>query len=232
MDRLKGADIWHIHNYLTPSLVGMNKKPPTIAQFHSLPRLGNWQQLMKFADKCYTISQPLQEKEYSLPSLPNMIDPDEYYPVKKNTKISIAFAPTTRFPTSMVNSKGYHEVRHILDSVASKRDVEIVWIEGMPYEQNLKMKARSHIIIDDVVTGNWHRTSLEGACFGCVILNKIRKEPFAYANLKTLEQQLLWLIDNPKTIERIGEMSRLWVLQEWHPIECVKKYTKVYHEVI
>ena len=87
-------------------------------------------------------------------------------------------------------------------------------------------------MIDDVVTGNWHRTSLEGACFSCAVLNKVRKEPFIYANLKTLEEKLLWLIDNPKAMERAGEMTRLWVLQKWHPIDCVKKYIKAYQEVI
>jgi len=228
---LKG-DVWHIHNYLSGPLTTLKRQQGIIAQFHSLPRLGNWAQLMKFADKCYTINQPLHEKEYGLPSLPNMIDPDEYYPIKKNLKISIAFAPTTRLAVGSLNSKGYHEVKKVLDRVATKRDIEIIWIEGKPYTQNLRMKARSHILIDDVVTGNWHRTSLEGACFGCVVLNKVQKEPFIYANLKTLEERLLWLIDNPKTIERIGEMSRLWVLQNWHPVECVKKYVKAYQEFI
>ena len=231
MARLREADVWHIHNYLSGPLKRMKRRQSVVAQFHSLPRLGNWKALMEFADKCYTISQPLQKKEYKLPSLPNVIDPDEYYPVKKSIKISIAFAPSSRAPVSLPCSKGYHEVKKILDQVAAQRDVEIVWIEGQPYMQNLRMKARSHILIDDVVTGNWHRTSLEGACFGCVVLNKVRKEPFVYTNLKTLETELLWLIDNPKIIERIGEMSRLWILQEWHPIECVGKYIKAYKDV-
>lgn len=231
-NRLIEADIWHVHNYLSEPLETIKHRPGIIAQFHSLPRLGNWKALMEFADKNYTISQPLHEKEYGLPALPNVIDPDEYYPIKKNIKISIAFAPTSRTPVGFPNSKGYHEVKRILNQIATERDVEIVWIEGMPYTQNLRMKAKSHILIDDVVTGNWHRTSLEGACFGCAILNKVQKQPFVYANLKTLKNRLLQLIDNPKTMERIGDMSRLWVLNEWHPIECVKKYIKAYQEVL
>ncbi|GAH43670.1 unnamed protein product, partial [marine sediment metagenome] len=78
MTALNESDLWHVHNYLTPQLIVAKKNQKVIAQFHSLPRLGNWQQLMNFADQCYTISQPLQEKEYGLKGLPNIIDPDEY----------------------------------------------------------------------------------------------------------------------------------------------------------
>lgn len=74
---LQESDLWHIHNYLVSQLIVLKKDHKVIAQFHSLPRLGNWQQLMNFADVNYTIQQPDQEKEYKLKGLPNIIDPDE-----------------------------------------------------------------------------------------------------------------------------------------------------------
>lgn len=225
---LKESELWHVHNYLDPILVFSRRKQKVIAQFHSLPRIGNWQQLMNFADRCYTIKQPLQEKEYKLKGLPNIIDPDEYRPVRRKSPVKIAFAPSTRAAIGNAASKGYYEVKAILESVAKKRDVEIVWIEGRPYETNLRLKQRSHILIDDVVTGNWHRTSLEGACFGCVIFNKVMKVPFIYASLKTLEERLLWLVDNPAILNDFQERTRLWVLQHWHAMDKVKQYTKAY----
>jgi len=232
MSALKDSDIWHIHNYLIPGLQRLHDGQKILAQFHSLPRLGNWRMLMEFADKCYTISQPLQEKEYRLPSLPNIIDPDEYYPIRRNARMRIAFAPSSKAPIGYPMSKGYHEVRKILGSVASKRDVEICWIEGKPYEENLKMKQRSHILVDDVVTGNYHRTSLEGLCFGCAVLNRCRKVPFVFASLDTLEERLLYLIDNPGNLRDIQERSRLWILQNWHPIEKIQLYTQAYKELL
>jgi len=75
---LQESELWHVHNYLTPQLIALKKEHRVIAQFHSLPRMGNWQELMAFADVSYTIRQPNQEKEYKLKSLPNIIDPDEY----------------------------------------------------------------------------------------------------------------------------------------------------------
>jgi len=228
---LKNADIWHVHNYWIQELDQFNKRPLVLGQLHSLPRLGSWRALIDRSDIAYTIKQPGQEKEYNLPGLPNLIDPHEYYPMRRTDKIRIAFAPTTKRPPNLTDSKGYYEVKNILAAVARERDIEIVWIEGKPYKENLKLKQSAHILIDDVVTGNWHRTSLEGACFGCAVINKVQKIPFVYANLKTLKDRLLWLIDDPVMLFDMQEQARLWVLQEWHAIDMVKEYTNAYRRL-
>ena len=232
MQILQESDLWHVHNYLVPQLIMVKKNHKVIAQFHSLPRQGNWQQLMNFADVNYTIRQPHQEQEYKLKGLPNIIDPDEYRPIRRKLPIKIAFAPSTRMAVGNPMSKGYNEVKAILNRMAGKRDVEIVWIEAKSYEANLQLKQRSHILIDDVVTGNWHRTSLEGMCYGCAVLNRVTKSPFVYATLNTLEERLLWLVDNPEILNEFQERSRLWVLQHWHAIDHVKEYVNAYREVL
>lgn len=229
---LQESDLWHVHNYLMPQLIIVRKSHKVMAQFHSLPRQGNWQALMSFADVSYTIRQPNQEKEYKLKSLPNIIDPDEYSPVRRRSPVKIAFAPSTRLAIGHPGSKGYNEVKAVLDSVARKRDIKIVWIERKSYIENLEMKQQSHILIDDVVTGNWHRTSLEGMCFGCAVLNKVSNSPFVYATVNTLEERLLWLVDNPEILNEFQERSRLWVQQHWHAMDQVKEYVKAYNEVL
>lgn len=229
---LKNSELWHVHNYLVPPLILLRDNKKVIAQFHSLPRIGNWRALMDFADECYTIKQPLHEKEYKLEGLPNIIDPDEYMPERRRMPIKIAFAPSSRTPVGHLASKGYYEVKAILKEVALLRDVEIVWIESRPYTTNLRLKQQSHILIDDVVTGNWHRTSLEGACFGCAVLNKVRKVPFIYTTLATLLDKLVWLIDNPAILADHQERMRLWVLQKWHAMDCIKKYIRAYKEIL
>lgn len=222
------SDVWHVHNYMHIELSQMRNGQKVMAQFHSLPRLGTWKALWDFADKRYTIRQPLQEKEYELPALPNLIDPDEYRPIQRGERIKIAFAPSSKVPIGAPNSKGYSEVMAVLRSVAGKRDVEAVLIQGMPYMINLKMKSEAHILIDDVVTGNWHRTSLEGACFGCAVVNKNKSVPWVQADIKTLEETLLGLIDNRDRLRVFQEMSRAWVSSKWHAMDGVKEYVKAY----
>lgn len=229
---LRESDVWHVHNYLMPQLIMMKRNQKVIAQFHSLPRLGNWEQLMKFADVCYTVRQPNQEAEYKLKGLPNIIDPDKYTPIRRRSPVKIAFAPSTRVAIGHPASKGYIQVKAVLDRMANKRDVKIIWIERIAYSRNLELKQQSHILIDDVVTGNWHRTSLEGMCFGCAVLNKVMKSPFVYTTINTLEERLLWLVDNPSILNEFQERSRLWVLQHWHAMDMVKEYVSVYKEIL
>lgn len=232
MAALNRADVWHVHNYLTGPLRRLRKNQAIVAQFHSLPRLGNWRDLMEWADVCYTIAQPMQVAEYKLPGLPNIIDPDELQPQRRDKKVTIAFAPTNRLPAGRPDSKGYCEVRGILKDVATIRDIEVLWIEGRSYTENLTLKAKAHILIDDVVTGNWHRTSLEGACLGCAVVNKNGKVPWVQASLATLRDKLLWLIDNQAVLRDYQHRARLWALQEWHPVELLPKYLRAYKGVL
>jgi len=229
---MERAEVWHVNNYLTQRIRRLRHSQRVLAQFHSLPRLGNWRDLMRWADTSYTIDQPGQLTEYAMPGLPNIVDPDELIPQRRPTRIAIAFAPTNRMPPGRPDSKGYHQVKAVLGRVATKRAVDIIWIEGRPYEENLKMKARAHILIDDVVTGNWHRTALEGASLACAVVSSSRRSPFVYATLSTLEERLLWLIDNPAAMRDYQERARLWMLQERHPIELTKKYVAAYRRVL
>ena len=230
---MANADVWHVHNYFMPEMRNIHRGQPVVAQFHSLPRQGNWESLMDFADISYTIDQPLHIQEYKMPGLPNLIDPDEYFPIRREGKVKIAFAPSSKAPIGMPQSKGYFEVKKILNEVAHERqeDAEIMWIEGQEYETNLGMKQHSHILVDDVVTGNWHRTSLEGCAFGCAVLNKIQMDPFIYSDLESLKSKLLMLIDHPQVLEEFQQRARRWILSEWHAMDLVKKYVEVYKGV-
>ena len=64
------------------------------------------------------------------------------------------------------------------------------------------------------------------------VLNKVMKSPFVYATLNTLEERLLWLVDNLAILNDFQERSRLWVLQHWHAMDMVKEYIKVYEEAM
>lgn len=226
------ADLWHVHNYFIEELAKIKNGQGVIAQFHSLPRLGNWNRLMSFANISTTIRQPLQMKEYAgLPALPNIIDPDEYRPKRRPSKVTIGFAPTSHAPIGHPASKGYAEVLGVLGDVASVRDIEVAVIENLDYKINLDLKSRCHILIDDVVTGNWHRTSLEGACFACAVLNHNQSIPFIPATIKTLKEKLLWLIDSPCALATVQEQSRAWVESEWHAMDMVREYVHLYEKV-
>ncbi|GAH59878.1 unnamed protein product, partial [marine sediment metagenome] len=62
------------------------------------------------------------------------------------------------------------------------------------------------------------------------VLNKVMQTPFVYASLETLEERLLWLVDNPAVLSDFQERTRLWVLQHWHAMDQVKEYVNAYQE--
>ncbi len=95
------------------------------------------------------------------------------------------------------------------------------------------MKRRSHIVIDECVTGSYHRNSLEGLACGAVVINGIgilpevenvlrfcageqSENPFVPATLENLENVLIELIESGREnlIEK-GKANRRWIEQNW-----------------
>ena len=235
---IRMSDIWHIHNCVFPKnyfeLLGNQK---ILAQFHSLPIRNTFNTLSAIANACYTIDQPLHKQEYKLPGLPNVIDIEKYKPRKdwldlEKRPIRIAFAPTSRSPIGRLDSKAYDSVRAVLYTMAREKAVEVVWIEGKDYIDNLELKKDADILIDDVATGNWHRTSLEGMSFGLAVINNIRRDPFVHASLDNLMTVLKMLVKNRKILKRYKETSRNWIERNWHPKDKCQEYVNAYRELL
>ncbi len=233
---LKQADLWHVHNSL-PRMISPTPAIPILAQFHSVPRMSGWQELSAVAKMSYAIRQPAQMAEYvGLPTLPNVIDPDEYRPdpFRAPSPIIVAFAPTSRAVIGVPCSKGYHEVLGVMRRVLANRQGKVLFdlIEGAPYEQNLARKRRAHILIDDIATGSWHRTSLEGACFGCAVINASSVEPWVHAVPETLLAVIGKLVDDPAFLSDKQERARAWVLSRWHAMDAAQEYAEAYRRAL
>jgi hypothetical protein len=87
-------------------------------------------------------------------------------------------------------------------------------------------------VIDECVTGSYHRNSLEGLAAGCVVVNGVglrpaiaevlrrcaggAASPFVFARLDELEQELENLISlGPAALALRGVFSRHWMEQNW-----------------
>ena len=235
---IKMADIWHMHNSLFPNnYFDFLENQKILAQFHSLPIRPNFNTLSAVANACYTIDQPLHKREYGLQGLPNVIDIEEHKPREnwldvEDRPIKIAFAPTSKTRIGRLDSKAYDSVKSILYTLARQKDIEIVWIEGRNYLENLELKKDADILIDDVATGNWHRTSLEGMCFGLAVINNIKRDPFVFASLDNLIAVLKMLVKNKGILRKYKENSRLWIEKNWHPKDKCQEYVDVYRELM
>ena len=103
----------------------------------------------------------------------------------------------------------------------------------IPHDEALAMKRQAHIVIDECVTGGYHRNSLEGLAAGCVVVNGVGllpgvtdaisqcvgeevANPFTYASLQTLEDVLSGLIERgPEELSVLGASNRRWMERNW-----------------
>lgn len=163
-----------------------------------------------------------------------------FQPGSKHPEITICYTPSgkhERYPADhrlYWHSKGYATTMRILDRLARRLPIRLETLNGqqVSHAKSMAMKQRSHIVIDECVTGSYHRNSLEGLAAGCVVVNALGhlpavkdvfrycsgsdQVPFVYATLESLEQVLEQLIE--RGIDELtaeGARNRAWMEKHW-----------------
>lgn len=145
---------------------------------------------------------------------------------RANDLVQIAYSPSNK-RLSGWDDKGYGGTVEILNSL----DADIDVITGVPLDECLQRKAQAHIVVDECVTGSYHRSSLEGLALGCVVVNNcdaacaanVRKmtgkeHPFVVTDMKHLAETLQEAIDKgPGHLTRWGTTLRDWFCENWNP---------------
>jgi GT2 family glycosyltransferase len=164
-----------------------------------------------------------------------------FKPARKNDAITICYTPADKhevYPPGhrlYWHSKGYSATMAVLDRLSARYPLtlETVRDRHVPHEEVLAMKQRAHIVIDECVTGSYHRNSLEGLACGAVVVNGVgllpevadvlrrcaggrARSPFIFASLETLESCLTALIAlGADGLRAKGRRSRAWVERNW-----------------
>lgn len=164
-----------------------------------------------------------------------------FQPAEKPEEITICYTPSgkhEKYPYGhrlYWHSKGYGTTMRVLDYLASRYPIrlEVIRDRQVSHERALIMKQRAHIVIDECATGSYHRNSLEGLAVGCAVVNGMgllpevvktfqlcsegaSRLPFIYANLETVENELIKLIEGgEKSLTEEGIRNRHWMEQHW-----------------
>jgi hypothetical protein len=164
-----------------------------------------------------------------------------FQPGLKPERITIVFTPADRHGVfaaddpRFMHSKGHDATLRILRSLAQRCDIDLVVRDArpLPHTEVLAAKRRAHIVIDECVTGGYHRNSLEGLAAGCVVVNAVGPGsavaaalrrvtaddaplPFATATLSTLEEVMLALINRgAAALAEAGADNRRWMERYW-----------------
>jgi len=230
---LKEADIIHIQNEIFNNADNIICDKRKLVQFHSVPKRRTYDTFASMTKHVYTLSQPLQRREYhGLAGLPNMMDPEKYKPVDSRNwdRVRITFAPTNKWNINMIGTKGMHEVTDVLNRLGGIADIKIY--SSVSYVDNLDIKRNSDILIDDVINNTFHRTSLEGSCFGLAVITSTGEEGWIKCNIRNLEGTLRRLINDRDELMKWKDKSRQWIEKWWHPIDMCEKFVRAYRECL
>jgi GT2 family glycosyltransferase len=162
-------------------------------------------------------------------------------PEPKNAELTICYTPADKhdvYPAGHPlywHGKGYTATMAILERLAARYPIrlDVIRDRHLPHGEVLAMKRRAHIVIDECVTGSYHRSSLEGLASGCVVINAVgllpeiaemlrlcaggnAAMPFNFADLDSLEACLTALIRlGPDALAALGLANRAWMDRHW-----------------
>jgi len=237
----------HFHNRFVPYA------GPCLIQYHSEPDEPN---LMHPKDHPTAPERRLVVAHYH-PTLPeykdmhpvrNVVDfrrPQfAYTPVRK---FKVGYSPSVTRRISRWYDKGYEKTVQILQRVAKEvPEMEVDIIAGVCLDECLRRKRDCSVLIDECVTGSYHRSGLEGLALGKVTIAGMDAAvvdvfqnvsgsvliPFTICGIDYLCNKLIRLSKDIDALRERGLHNRQWFENFWAPEQIVAEYVEHYKEVL
>lgn len=161
-------------------------------------------------------------------------------PIVMFTPSQFAGAHVERWET-----KGRPEVVALLERLARRGVLEPFVAHDLPFEECQRRRAQADIVIDDVVTGSYHTTTLESLSLGKPTISWLdartqavlaeltgsHEFPIVNAPLEALEQVLGLLCSDAELRAELGAWSRAWSLACHGEARMVAHYASAYEEL-
>ncbi|OQY16562.1 MAG: hypothetical protein B6I32_03115 [Desulfobacterium sp. 4572_20] len=258
------ADVVHLHNYLdydSRKFLPINfrdlrrKGKLFVRQFHSDPCLvarvmGITQTTLLAQDIPGLVIGQFQERKYpGCMVVPNIIPENDplYTPLDTKAEFDIFFSPTTTVGAwdDRWNTKGMPETERIIANVCVKYSAKYKLIHKTPLRQALSTKKSSRIVVDEMVTGSYHISGLEGLSQGKPVLSYLDDRsswimshfsgigscPFINVRLEDSYTVLDYLLTHADEAAEIGMESRMFVENHWSQKKLIKHFQDVYEKL-
>ncbi|MFO7599367.1 MAG: glycosyltransferase family 1 protein [Candidatus Desulfacyla sp.] len=259
------ADIIHLHNYLYYDSRQFepisfrelkNKGKLFVRQYHSEPKLiarvmGITATELMAQDIPGLVVAQFQERKYPYSMVvPNMVPENDplYTPSEAGTQFDIFFAPTLTLGAwdARWNTKGMPETEQIIVDVCRKNGAKHTIMHRIPLEQVLTAKRSSRIVVDEMVTGSYHISGLEGLSQGKPVLSYLDDRarwimahfagtcasPFINVRMEDAYTVLDYLLAHPEEAAEIGRNSRIFVENHWSQKILVDHFRDVYQKLV
>lgn len=261
VNMIKRADIVHIHQYVDlRAALGIDlaeecNKKICIRQWHSEPehffKEKEMQQKMLNESITQLVIAQYHSRYYaSAIMVPNLVGIDKYkYKLARSRDVPhVAWSPSLKVSAweARWSTKGYNEIKKILDYFRKKGYCTYEIIYNIPYEECLQKKKNADLVIDDLVTGSYHLSGLEGLALGKPVLGfldepverNLRKItgatrlPWINVHLENVEGVLEYLLCRMDLLELLGYYSYQWMNTYYLDEKLIHYYTRVYDNLI
>lgn len=143
-------------------------------------------------------------------------------------------------------TKGKPEVAGVLRRLQRRGILRASIEQELPFDACQRLRATADIVIDDVVTGSFHTTSLEALSMGkptiCwldararAVLSELTGTtdlPIVDAPLHALERVLVELCAQRALLHRLGRYAHDWMREYYREEDMVARYVRAYDELI
>lgn len=263
------ADILHLHHFfdLEHNPFGLDfsalqrKGKRLVRQFHSTPfhlAGGQVSRIREVVDSSVPQLVIAQYPERYFPRarlVPNLVPLDDelHRPLaapERSDAVTVFFAPSSahsawQFPQAMRRweSKGLPETARMLERARRRNPSLVVDIRrDVPHVECLRARQAADISIDDLVTGSFHLSSLEGLAQGVPTLGFLDRRtlatlaemagtsthPWLNCRVEDAEAILDTLVANASLRSTLGQAARSWMLRYWNDRDLVAHYTDAY----
>lgn len=182
--------------------------------------------------------------------VPNIIPENslDYMPGKEKNIIDVLYTPTKTISSwdSRWDTKGMPETIEMLKKLMNDTNSKVKILHKKPLTEIMKAKKRSRIVIDELVTGSYHLSGLEGLSCGKPTLayldnrtDYIIREisgsnicPFINVRLEDSYSVIKHLLNNPEETHELGLQSRNWIETYWNEAKLSKIYAEIYKKLL
>ncbi|WP_243438347.1 glycosyltransferase [Fundidesulfovibrio soli] len=255
------ADVIHLHNYLdldSQQFTGVDFRAlaragkAVVRQFHSSPELIagvmgiGVRELLEQPLPALAIAQYPERLFPRARVVPNFVPEHDpaYLPSGEPPQWDVFFSPTKTMSAweDRWSTKAMPEASEAIARAAEHSGCRAKVVTGLPLAEALDLKRLSRIVVDDLVTGSYHLTGLEGAAQGKCVLSFLderslmllrrfsgsEEHPFLNVRLEDAQRALEELLAGPSLVEDAGIRARAWVERHWREERMVLHYEEAY----